>query len=299
MKTKKKIKYDLFDWINLIFMLLLVIIMTYPYWNQIVLAFNDGMDSMYGGIYLWPRKFTTANIKLLIANKDIWQATTLTVINVATYTVSHLLVTTAAAYALTKKDLPYRNAVILLFMIPMYIGGGEIANLILYRYLGLFNTQFVYWVPSMFAFSNAIIIRTFIQGLPASLEEAAIIDGASEITVLFKIILPLCTPVLATVSLWLIVGSWNNYMTSLYYITDKRLYSLQYVIMQIIKKNEIIQAVSQENAMRGVTGDNEFIPTTEAMKSAAVVFSTLPVIMAYPFLQKYFVQGITVGAIKD
>lgn len=299
MKTRKKRKYELFDWLNLLFMLLLVIVMTYPYWNQIVLAFNDGMDSMYGGVYLWPRKFTTANFKLLMANEDVWRATILTIVNVVTYTVAHLLVTTSASYALTKKDLPYRNAVILLFMIPMYVGGGEIAKLILYRYLGLCNTQFVYWVPAMFAFSNAIIIRTFIQGLPASLEEAAIIDGANEITVMFKIILPLCAPVLATVALWLIVGSWNNYTTSLYYITDKRLYSLQYVIMQIIKKNEIVQAVSQENAMMGAISDTEFIPTTEAMKSAAVVFSTFPIIMAYPFLQKYFVQGITVGAIKD
>lgn len=299
MKLKKKRKYDWFDWANLVFMFLLVIVMTYPYWNQIVLAFNDGMDSMYGGVYLWPRKFTTANFKLLMANNDIWRAAALTILNVVTYTVSHLLVTTAAAYALTKKDLPYRNAIITFFMIPMYIGGGEIANLILYRYLGLLNTQYVYWVPFMFAFSNAVIIRTFIQGLPVSLEEAAIIDGANEVTVMFRIILPLCTPVLATVALWLVVGSWNNYMTSLYYITDKRLYSLQYVIMQIIKKNEIMQAVSQENAMMGATEDLNYVPTTEAMKSAAIVFSTLPIIMAYPFLQKYFVQGITVGAIKD
>lgn len=298
-KRKKKHHWNAFDYFNVLFMIILSIIMLYPYWNQVVLSFNDGVDSMFGGVYIWPRKFTLANYKVLFANEELWRATFLTLSNVFCYTLGSLTVTTAAAYAISKKKLPFRNHLIWFYLIPGYIPSGLIANFILYRYLNLFNTQLVYWLPALFSFYNMIIIRTYIQGLPESVEEAAIIDGANEAIVFVKIILPMCKPVLATVALWLIVGSWNNYQTSLYYITDKRLYSLQYLIMQIIKRNDLMAELARESAMSGGSGEMQNAPTTEAMKSAAIVFSTAPIVASYPFLQKYFVKGVTIGAIKE
>lgn len=298
-RKKKRKNWDWFDYCNVVFMVLFALIMLYPYWNQVVLSFNDGVDSMFGGVYIWPRKFTLANYRVLFGNKDIWRAVLLTATNVVCYTSSNLIVTTAAAYTISKKKLPFRNFFVWYYLLPGYIPGTIIATFILFRYLGLFNNQLVYWVPYLFSFYNMIILRTYIQGLPESVEEAAIIDGASEMTVFIRIILPMCKPVLATIALWLIVGSWNNYQTSLYYINDKRLYTLQYLIMQIIKRNDLMAELARESMMSGGNGEVQNAPTTEAMKSAAIIFSTAPVVAAYPFLQKYFVKGVTVGAIKE
>lgn len=289
----------IFDVFNYTFIILLSVVMLYPYLNQLVISLNDGMDTILGGVTIWPRKFTWTNYEALFGSSEIFNAFVLTAIVTVLHTLLALLVTTSAAYAVTKKDLPFRNTITTMFIIPMYIGGGIIPTFILYRYMGLLNNPLVYIVPSCFSFYNMIVTRTYIQGLPDSLSEAALIDGANEITVLFKIILPLSLPVIATVALWTMVGTWNDWINTLYFVNERKYYTLQYVVMQIIKQNDIVAKLAAEQALTGGEINQEAQTTTESIKAAAVIFSTIPIVMTYPFLQKYFVKGVAIGAVKE
>ena len=295
---RKGLGGKVFDCLNIVGMLLLAAVMLYPYLNQIAISFNEGMDTAFGGITIFPRRFTLENYRAIFNNDMIINATFVTVITVIAATLLGLVICLSAAYALQKKGMPMRNFLIWFLLIPMYITPGLIPILILYRYLGLLNNIFVYILPGAFSFFNTLIIRSYLKGLPKGLEEAALIDGANEITVLFRVIVPLCMPVLATVALWLSVGAWNDWTTTLYFVNDRNLFRLQFVIMQIIQQSEIVQRMAAEAAMTG-TAPLEARPTSETVKAAAIIFSTIPIIMVYPFLQRYFVKGVTIGAIKE
>lgn len=289
----------IFDVFNVMIMICLSITMLYPYINQLAISLNDGMDTILGGITIWPRKFTWINYETLFGSSSIIRAFVLTVFITVGHMFVSLFVTTSAAYALTKPDLPFKNAITSILIVPMYIGGGIIPTFILYRYLGLLNNVLVYILPGAFSFYNMIVIRTFIKGLPASLGESAMIDGANEAVVLFKIILPLSMPVVATVALWLMVGAWNNWTATLYYVNERDLYTLQYVVMQLIKQSDVLQQLAAETALTGGKMVDDAQTTSESVKAAAIIFSTIPIVMTYPFLQKYFVKGVTIGAVKD
>lgn len=289
----------IFNIFNIIFMIFLSITMLYPYINQLAISLNDGMDTILGGITIWPRKFTWLNYTTILGSESVITAFILTAFVTVAHMLLSLIITTAAAYVMTKRDLPFKNMITWVLIIPMYISGGIIPTYILYRYLGLLNNILVYIIPGAFSFYNMIIIRTFIKGLPVSLEESAMIDGANEAVVLFKIILPLSMPVIATVALWLIVGMWNNWTTTLYYVNERELYTLQYVVMQLIKQSDVLQQLASETALTGGAMVEEAQTTSESVKAAAIIFSTIPIVMTYPFLQKYFVKGVTIGAVKD
>ncbi|MBP3361630.1 MAG: carbohydrate ABC transporter permease [Clostridia bacterium] len=296
---KKTTGEKIFDVFNVILMIALSITMLYPYINQIAISLNDGMDTILGGITVYPRKFTWVNYRTIFTSDSISRAFFLTVFIAVAHTLTSLFVTTAAAYTMSKKDLPFKNAITWFLIIPMYISGGIIPTFILYRYLGLLNNVLVYIIPGAFSFYNMIIIRTFIKGLPASLEESAMLDGANEAIVLFKIILPLSMPVIATVALWLAVGAWNSWTATLYYVNERSLYTLQYVVMQLIKQSDVLQQLAAETALTGGEMTKEAQTTSESVKAAAIIFSTIPIVLTYPFLQKYFVKGVTIGAVKD
>ncbi len=294
---KKSIGEKIFDKFNIIIMAFLCVIFIYPYLNQVAISLNDGADTMLGGITIFPRKFTWVNYEAIIKNQDILRAFVLTALVALIHTGFTVVICLGAAYGAHKKDMPFRNAIIWFLLIPGYIPVGAIPVFILYRHLHLLNNVLVFIIPGMFTFYNMVVIRSYLDGLPDGLEEAAYVEGANEMQILFKIILPLCMPVLATIALWTIVGSWNSWTPTLYYVNDRKLYQLQYVIMQLIKQSETIQKMTTEAAITGTDVSN-VQPTSESIKSAAIIFSTLPIVMSYPFLQKYFVKGITVGAVK-
>lgn len=296
---KRTLGEKTFDMLNIVFMLLLCVVMLYPYINQLAISFNDGTDTMMGGITIYPRKWTLSNYRTIFINESVLHSFVITVITVILSTAATLAVCTGAAYAIKKKELPLRSGIIWFLLLPSYITPGVIPVFILYRYLHMMNNILVYVLPSAFAFYNVIIIRTFLNSLPPALEESAFLDGANEVQILWKIILPLCKPVLATVALWTMVNSWNDWTTTLYYVNEPNRFKLQYVIMQIIKQSEIVQKMANEAAMTGGTSASKAQPTSESVKAAAIIFSTLPIVMTYPFLQKYFVKGVTVGAVKD
>ena len=286
----------IFNVFNIIIMIALCVITLYPYLNQLAVALNEGMDTMAGGITIFPRKPTLANFEAVITNDNFVVAAWVSVSKVFLNLALSLTVTFCAAFALTRKGLPAKRGFTLFLMISSYISAGVIPTYILYRYLGLIDSYWVYIFPTAFSFYNMVVIRSFIQEIPESIDESAIIDGANEFQIMTRITVPLSLPVLATVALWVAVWSWNDYNTTLMYITDKNLFSLQYLMMQIIKESELVRQMAIQSAMGNHSASMQ--PTPDSIKAATLIVTTIPIIMVYPFLQRFFIKGITVGAVK-
>ena len=284
----------IFQVVNIFIMLLVCAIMLYPYLNQVAIAFNEGMDAMMGGITIFPRKFTLANFQAVFNNKSMLNGAWISVSKTVIHTVLGLSVLFMSAYGITRSKLPYRKGITLFLMIPAYIGAGQIPTYMLYRYLGLMNTYWVYILPGLFSFYNMVIIRSFLQELPESIEESAKLDGANDFQIMYKIALPLSKPVMATVALWLSVGSWNGWMDTLLYITNRSLFPLTYIMMQLIKESSLAQQMATDSG----GSEQASKPTPDTVKAATLVVTTIPIIMVYPFLQKYFIKGVTLGAVK-
>ena len=276
-RMKRTLSGKIFDVCNVMFMILLAAVFVYPYLNQVAISLNSGSDTLRGGITVFPREFTLMNYKVILTNSQVIRSTAVTVVSVAAKTLLVLLVNLSAAYALRKKEMPYRSGIIWFLIIPTYISAGIIPTYILFRYLHLLNSIFVYILPVMFVFYNMLIIRTFLSSIPEALEEAALLDGAGEFKILFSIILPLSMPVIATVALWTIVEQWNDWTTTLYYVTDSDNFKLQYVIMQLIKQAEQVQKMAA-SATAMVSTENTK-PISESIQSAGVIFSTLPFVV--------------------
>ena len=297
MYFKRHISERIFNAFNILLMILLCAVMLFPYLNQLAISLNEPMDTMRGGITVFPRRFTLINYTAVFNNQSVTKGALISVTRTLFGTALALITTFSAAYALTRRRLKGRKLITWFLCIPMYISAGTIPIYMLFRYLGLMNNYLVYILPFTFSFYNMVIIRSFLQELPPSLEESALIDGANEIRVMFQIILPLAIPVIATVCLWVAVFHWNDWTTPLLYVTKTKLYPLQYVMMRIIKESEVIQSIARESA--GLERDPNLRPTPDSIQAAVLMVSTLPIVMLYPFLQKYFIQGVTLGAVKE
>ena len=297
---KESIPRKIFNVFNILFMCALVAVMVFPYLTILAKALNDGNDTAMGGIVLWPRVFTWENFGAVVEDSAFPLAAWVSVVRTVLGTLIALVVQFLAAYVFTHKDLYGKNALLMFLMIPMYFGGGLVPCYIFFSNTGMLNNWALYLLPGAFSLYNMIIIRSYMESLPEGLREAAYLDGASELQVLTKIITPLCKPILATVALWSAVGHWSNYTTTMYYFTNKKLYTLQYLLYQVLKETEKIEAMLQEAQMRGddiVIFQNAL--TTESIRCAQIIITTVPIIICYPFLQKYFIQGVTLGAVKD
>lgn len=289
----------IFNVFNIIIISFLCVLMVYPFLNQLAVSLNQSLDTSLGGITIYPRKFTLSNFETVLQNSQIRVGALISVTRVITGTILALIVTFSAAFALSYKKLRGRTAFNWFLSLPMYISAGMIPIYILYRYLGLMNNYLVYILPGVFSFYNMLIIRSYLETLPASIEEAAKIDGANDIYIMFRVILPMSLPVVATVALWVSVGYWNDWTTTLYYVTKPQLFTLQYVMMQIIKQTEAVQQMVS-NAMNNPDASRNLArPTPESVQAATLIVSTVPILVVYPFLQKYFISGVTLGAVKE
>lgn len=299
MNRKDSYSRKVFYICNVLFMLLVAAVMLFPYLNVVARAFNEGKDAARGGIVLWPRVFTLENFETVITDSNFLSGLLVTVVRVVLCTVLNLLVQFMTAYVLMDKKLYGHKFFTYMFLIPMYFGGGIVPQYILYGNIGLLNNFWVYILPGLFSMYNTIIIRSYLESIPASLAESAKIDGANDLQVAFKIVFPLAKPVMATVGLWTMVGTWSDWTTTLYFVTKKNLFTLQYVLMRVLKEAQAIQAMIDDAALRGEVLDMEINITTDAIRCAQIVVTTIPIIMTYPFLQKYFITGMTLGAVKD
>ncbi|MEG6613579.1 carbohydrate ABC transporter permease [Pseudoclostridium thermosuccinogenes] len=295
-------RYKIFRVFNVLFMLVIIVITLFPYLHVLAKSLNEGIDASRGGITIFPRVFTWDNYKTVLGDRNIFNAATITIARVVIGTLLSLIVQYCAAYVMAKKDFIGKTVLLLFLIIPNFINAGLIPTFMLYHRLGLINNFLVYILPGLFSFYNMIIIRTYIKStIPDSLEESAKMDGANEITVLLRIFLPLSKPILATVSLWVAVGLWNDWITTLYYVTRNRLFTLQYMLMRVIRESEavlnmIAEAVKEGRDMNDL--QQQIKTTPESLISAQIIITSVPIILVYPFFQKYFVKGVMIGAIK-
>jgi putative aldouronate transport system permease protein len=299
---KNDIPYKIFKAFNMLFMILIVAFAIIPYLHVLAKALNEGLDTMRGGLTIFPRKLTFQNFEILLKDKEIYYSLIITILRVVFGVVFGVVVQFLTAYALSRNKLKGVKFFNLFFIIPMFISGGIIPQYLLMSKIGLLNNFMVYILPALFVFYNVIVIRSYITiAIPNSLIESAYIDGAMEWRILVSIVMPLSKPILATVILWIAVGHWNDWTSTLMYVTDRNLQTLQYKLMQLIKESEKVLNLIREAAISGGTSDvaSDISITPEGLVSAQVFITTIPIILVYPFVQKYFVQGVTLGAVKE
>lgn len=289
-----------FDIFNVTSMLIMCFVVIYPFWYILVYSFNESKDASAGGLWFWPRKFTLINYRYIFDNPYITSAFMVSISRAVLFTVFSVLVSMLTAYALSKRSLPGRKFFIFFFMVPIFISGTLVSNYIVIAKLGFLNNFFVYVVPFAFSFFNMIIMRTFIEQLPSSLEESTMIDGAGYFRIFISIIMPLTTPILATMAFFSIVGSWLDLGTNLFYVTDKKLTTVQLVLYNVVINSDtssIVSALKNGGSISDIGGNKE-LPSAQVLKMSTLVMVTFPMFFVYPFFQRYFIKGLLVGSIK-
>ena len=273
-------------------MVLIMFIMLYPFWNTVVVSFNEAKDAIRGSLYFWPRVPTTYNYATVFKNDNLFMAFWVSVARTVLTTVCNVLFSAMFAYVLSRKEFIFKKFLGVYMVLTMYISAGLIPQYFLYRDLQLLDNFAVYVIPSLYGAFNVIVIRTYMNTLPDSLAESAKIDGANELTIFFRILFPLCMPVLATVALWVAVGAWNSWFDTFIFAPAKQsLSTLQYEMMKILSSS--MQAPPPDPNPIGVN-----MSTPNSIRAAITVIATVPILCVYPFLQKYFVKGLHIGSVK-
>lgn len=294
MRKKKAMTDRIFVICNTIFMILFVIVTLYPVLNTLVISFNDGTDALRGGIYLWPRRWTLKNYTTVLQKNNLVTGAYISVARTVIGTVLALAANAILAFIVSRKRFLFKKQLSFFWVVTMYVNGGLIPTFLLYKGLGMTNSFWVYVIPGMVSAFNMLVIRTYMNGIPDSLEESAQLDGAGYGTIFVKIISPLCKPVYATVALFVAVGQWNSWFDAmLYNRMASNLTTLQYELMKLLSSvtNQGTSMESMKNSGGNVT------PTS--VRAAATIVTMLPIICLYPFLQKYFVTGMTLGGVKE
>lgn len=290
----------LFSTFNTVFMICLVIVTLYPFMNTIAVSLNEGNDTIRGGIYLWPREWTIQNYKAVFASGTIIPAFGISVARTVLSTVLNLFLTTMLSYTLSRKEYVFRKPITFIFVLTMYFNAGLIPNYFLIKDLHLLNTFWVYVIPSMVSAFNMIVIRTYIGGLHESLLESARIDGAGEFKIFMKVVFPLCKPVLATIALFVAVGAWNAWFDAFIYTSSRQhLSTLQYELMKLISSSMNANSNPSVANGQGMTETSGSMVTPMSIRAAVTIVASVPILLVYPFMQKYFVVGLNVGSVKE
>lgn len=300
MRTNYSTGDKIFDYVNYALLTLLMIVTLYPFLNTLAISLNDARDSIRGGIYLWPREWTLDNYRYVLSERNIYNATMISILRTVIGTVVTVFCSAMVAYAISRQDFVLRKFVTVAFILTMYINGGLIPNFLLIRDLNLLDSFWVYILPGLIGVFNLIIIRSFIEGLPESILESARIDGAGDYRTFFSIVLPLCVPVLATVALFSGVFQWNSWFdVFLYNSSTVELSTLQYELQKILQNsNASMTQRSATDAFATMSGQTQSPVTPTSIRATMTIVASVPIIMVYPFLQKYFVKGMMVGGVK-
>lgn len=291
---KKSLSDQIFVICNTIFMVAFVVITLYPVLNTLAISFNDGIDTVCGGIHLLPRKFTLQNYYTVLHKQNMVTGAYITVLRTVIGTLLALVANALLAFIVSRKRFLFKSQLSLFWVITMYVNGGLIPVFLLYKNLHLTGTFWVYVVPGAVSAFNMLVLRTYMVGLPDSLEESAQLDGAGYMTIFVKIISPLCKPVYATVALFVAVGQWNSWFDAMLYnrMSDKYT-TLQYELMKLL--SSVMQQSGSADSMRN--SGNSITPAS--IRAAATIATMLPIVCLYPFLQRYFVTGLTIGGVKE
>lgn len=284
----------IFNIINYTILILVTIIVMYPLVFVLSASFSDPQTVLRGEMLLWPKGVNLNSYVKIFQNKDIISGFTNTLVYTSLGTFINLAMTILAAYPLSRKDFVGRNAIMALLVFTMFFSGGLIPTYLLIKNLGMLNTLWVMIIPNAVSIWNIIIMRTFFQqSIPGELQEAATIDGCSNIKILTRIILPLSMPIIAVTILFYAVGHWNAFFNALLYLSDKDKFPLQLILREILiqgQTNDMVK-MSTESAIKQQR-------EVEGIKYAVLVVANIPVLALYPFLQRYFVKGVMIGAIK-
>ena len=290
-----------FTGVNIFIMLLIAFCTLYPFWNTLAVSFNSATDTTRGGITLWPRVLTLQNYRAVFSSGTIYHAFMVSLARTVIQTLSGVFFTAMLAFVLSRKEFVFRKPFTMLLVVSMYLNAGLIPSYFLMRSLHLINTFFVYIVPGIISAFNFIVIRTYMKSLPESIIESAKIDGCGDFTIFMRIILPLCLPVLATIALFIAVGSWNAWFDTMIYNSGRvKLHTLQYKLMEYLQSS---QSQSKSAAAIGAMGMAQnamaSMVTPVSIRAAITIVAALPIVAAYPFLQRYFITGLNVGGVKE
>lgn len=293
-KIRKSREDKIMDTVIAVLGILILFLTVYPFYYVVVVSLNDGIDALKGGIYWWPRVFSLENYSDFFSDMKWVRAMLLTVVRTIAGTALGVGFTMLVSYAASFKDLIGRKWYMLYIIVCMYFSGGVIPYYVVLRTLHLVNTFWVYVIPGMLNLFYVMIGRGFFEGIPSALRESAKIDGASEWKIFTSIICPISKPFIATMALFIGVAHWNNWYDSTFFVRTPELRTLPYLVMQVIHETNVsssnVMTVAQQ-AGGGVTN--------VSVQLAAVVISVVPIVLVYPFLQKYFVSGMVVGAVKE
>lgn len=289
---RKSTSRKVFEVFNVVFMILLCIVMLYPFvWTASASLSNSGAVAA-GQVTLLPVGFTVNAYETVLGYTKVWVAYGNTLWYTVMGTLVSLILTICGAYPLSRSDFYGKGIFVFFITLTMIFSGGLIPSFLVNKALGLYNSRWAIILPGALSTMNMIIMRTFFQNIPDALEEAATIDGCSDFQILVKIILPLSTASIMTIGMFYAVGYWNSWFSALIYLRDADKYPLQLVLRQIVLQNQILD-------LQGIEGAHDADKMTgESIKYAVVMVATIPILMVYPFVQKYFVKGVMVGSIK-
>jgi len=301
-RTLSKIEKYVFHSINTTFLLALAFITLYPFWNTIAISFNEAMDSIRGGITFLPRKFTMYNYQVIFETGAIPRAFFISVTRTIINMLTNVFFTSMVAYGLSRNEFVLRKPFTLILILSMYINAGLIPTFFLMRSLGMVGTYWVYIIPGIVNAFNFVVIRTYMKTIPESIIESARIDGYGEFFIFIRIILPLCLPVLATIGLFVAVGSWNAWFdTMIYNSGNPNLHTLQYKLMEYLASTQTQGRGAGDAGAMGLAAQAGMasMVTPMSMRAAITVIAAAPILFVYPFLQRYFVVGLHLGGVKE
>lgn len=280
-----------FDVVNYVLLTIIGLMCLLPFMHVFSLSLSSNAAAISQKVFFWPVDWSLEGYKMVLDDVSMMRSLGLTILVTLAFTILGMVITVLAAYPLTKRELKGRGFFAFMFLFTMYFSGGLIPDYLLMNDLKILNTVWCLILPLTFSAYNIIIMRSFIEAsIPASLEEAAFLDGASYWDVLFRVVIPLSKPVLATLCLFFAVGRWNAYGDALYYISTSKLYPLQLKLYYLMGMASDAANLAEGGTTTYVTG--------EVVKATCIMFATIPIIILYPFLQRYFVTGIMIGAVK-
>ena len=289
---KKNTKSDIIIDVFICFIIILLCVVTiFPFWNSLIVSLSSKSSAFSMGFRLFPEEVDFEAWNVIIKSSYIWRGFSNTVLRTVGGSVITMTLSVLTAYPLSKKDFICKGFFTKCIVFTMLFSGGLIPTYLLIKELGIMNSYWALVIPSAISPFNLIVMKNFFEAIPAEMEESAKIDGANDFLILLRIILPLCTAMLATIGLWTIVGHWNGWFDAVMYINDRSKFVLQVILRELIIQNTPDPSLA-------TTGANAIPLTSESIQSAATMFVTIPILLVYPFLQKYFAGGIMIGAVK-
>jgi putative aldouronate transport system permease protein len=298
-----KLENFIFHFLNTSFLIFLAFITLYPFWNTIAVSFNDAMDTLRGGINFLPRKLTFFNYKVIFQTGAIPHAFFVSVARTSINLVTSVFFTAMIAFALSRREFVLLKPFTFILILSMYINAGLIPTYFLIRRLGMVNSFWVYIIPGIVNAFNFVVMRTYMRSIPESIIESARIDGYGDFYIFIRIVFPLCLPVLATIGLFVAVGSWNSWFDTMIYNSGRvNLHTLQYKLMEYLQSSQAQSKTAADagaTALASAAGAGSGMVTPMSIRAAITVIASVPILAIYPFMQRYFVVGLNVGGVKE